>query len=366
MIGGMDMTLQQLKYMIMVAEKGSITEAAKELFISQPSLSGAIKEVENEAKITIFNRCRAGVALTTEGMEFLGYARQVVQQMELLESRYIDNRPEKQRFCISTQHYMFAANAFVELVKQFGQDRYEFILNETQTFQIIMDVRNRFSDLGVLYLSRANENVLVKVFEEYNLKFYELFTAAPHVFLRKGHPLADRVFSYTCHGSQTSLGQDQDPLPTGNGLSSHGVVDGDQGNLHKGPDHANHRRQRGAGDDDHVRAGHLRRLDIQEEAVAVLDGKFPHFIGVIGQKIVPEIMYLHFLSHISLQLLVKGNRHGSDCVDQCDAFHVIPPAGGRIPGPGSAADVRWLPLPPVPYRGSGRSPYRMPRHIRIL
>ena len=109
------MTLQQLKYMIMVAEKGSITEAAKELFISQPSLSGAIKEVENEAKITIFNRCRAGVALTTEGREFLGYARQVVQQMELLESRYIDNQSEKQRFCISTQHYTFAANAFWSL-----------------------------------------------------------------------------------------------------------------------------------------------------------------------------------------------------------------------------------------------------------
>ena len=186
------MTLQQLKYMIMVAERGSITEAAKELFISQPSLSGAIKEVENEAKITIFNRCRAGVALTAEGMEFLGYARQVVQQMELLESRYIDNQPEKQRFCISTQHYTFAANAFVELVKQFGQERYEFILNETQTYQIIMDVRNRFSDLGVLYLSRANENVLMKVFEEYDLNFFELFAAAPHVFLRKGHPLADQ------------------------------------------------------------------------------------------------------------------------------------------------------------------------------
>ncbi len=186
------MTLQQLKYMITVAEKGSITEAAKELFISQPSLSGAIKEVEKEAKVTIFNRCRAGVALTTEGMEFLGYARQVVQQMELLESRYIDNQPEKQRFCVSTQHYTFAANAFVELVQQFGQERYEFILNETQTYQIIMDVRNRFSDLGVLYLSGTNEDVLKKVFEENNLNFYELFTAVPHVFLRKGHPLADR------------------------------------------------------------------------------------------------------------------------------------------------------------------------------
>lgn len=186
------MTLQQLKYMITIAEKGFITEAAKELFLSQPSLSGAVKEVEHEAGITIFHRCRAGVALTAEGMEFLGYARQVVQQMELLESRYIEHRPEKQRFCISTQHYTFAANAFVELVRQFGQERYEFILNETQTHQIIMDVRNRFSDLGILYLGRTNEQVLRKTFEEYGLEFYELFTAAPHVFLRKGHPLAEQ------------------------------------------------------------------------------------------------------------------------------------------------------------------------------
>ena len=101
------MTLQQLKYMITVAEKGSITEAAKELYISQPSLSGTIKDVEKEVKITIFNRCRSGVALTMEGMEFLGYARQVVQQMELLESKYINVLPEKQRFCVSSQHYTF-------------------------------------------------------------------------------------------------------------------------------------------------------------------------------------------------------------------------------------------------------------------
>ena len=184
------MTLQYLKYLITVAEKGSITEAAKELYISQPSLSGAIKEVEKEAKITIFNRCRAGVALTKEGMEFLGYARQVVQQMDLLEAKYISNQAVKQRFCVSTQHYTFAANAFVELVQHFGQERFEFILNETQTHQIIEDVRNRFSDLGILYLCNSNENVLKKLFEEYNLNFIELFSAAPHIFIRKEHPLA--------------------------------------------------------------------------------------------------------------------------------------------------------------------------------
>ena len=185
-------TLQQLKYIITTAEKGSMTEAAKELFISQPSLSGAIRAVEKEAGVTIFNRCRAGVALSTEGMEFLGYARQVVQQMELLESKYVENRAPKQRFCVSTQHYTFAANAFVELVQQFGQERYEFILNEAQTHQIIEEVRNLFSDLGILYLCESNESVLRKNFAEYNLTFHELFTAKPHVFLRREHPLATR------------------------------------------------------------------------------------------------------------------------------------------------------------------------------
>lgn len=186
------MTLLQLKYMITAAEVGSITEAAKVLFISQPSLSGAIKEVEKEAGISIFTRCRAGIALTKEGMEFLGYARQVVQQMELLESKYINNQPPKQRFCISTQHYTFTANAFVELVQHFGQERFEFILNETQTHQIIEDVRNRFSDIGILYISNYNESVLKKVLEENDLSFHEIFSASPHVFLRKDHPLACR------------------------------------------------------------------------------------------------------------------------------------------------------------------------------
>lgn len=147
------MTLQQLKYMITVAEKGSITEAAKTLYISQPSLSEAIKEVEKEAGITIFIRRRSGAVPTKEGMEFLGYARQVLEQMDILNSRYIDYGTAKQRFCVSTQHYTFTANAFVELVRKYSHEHYEFILNETQTHQIIEDVRNRFSDLGILFLS---------------------------------------------------------------------------------------------------------------------------------------------------------------------------------------------------------------------
>ena len=186
------MTIQFLKYIVSVAEIGSITEAARQLHISQPSLSAAIKEAESEVGFSIFTRSRAGISLTKEGVEFLGYARQVIQEMNLLEDRFITNQPEKPRFCVSTQHYTFTANAFVDMVKKYGQDRFEFILNETQTHQILEDVKNRFCDLGVLYLSGRNEAFLKKTMDEMGLVFHELFTAVPHVFLRAKHPLAER------------------------------------------------------------------------------------------------------------------------------------------------------------------------------
>ena len=186
------MTLQQLKYVVKVAEKGSINEAAKELFISQPSLSNAIMELEKEIRTTIFVRNNRGVSITNEGAEFLGYARQVLTQSELLESKYISDRPVKQRFCISTQHYPFAANAFVELVREFGLDEYEFALNETTTYEMIENVKTMFSELGIIYLSNYNETVIRKILAENNLVYKELFTAKPHVFLFKNHPHAER------------------------------------------------------------------------------------------------------------------------------------------------------------------------------
>ena len=160
------MTVQQLKYILKVAEVGSITEAAKLLFISQPSLSNSIKETEKEAGITIFLRSRTGITLTKDGAEFLGYARQVIQQMELLEDRYVTNLPGKLTFGVSSQHYTFTENAFVELVKRFGQERYAFYYNETGTHQILDDVKNRVCDLGILYLSHENEVVMRKVIEK--------------------------------------------------------------------------------------------------------------------------------------------------------------------------------------------------------
>lgn len=187
------LTLQQLKYVLKVADSGSISEAAKSLFISQPSLSNAIKELEKEIKITIFTRCNRGIAISNEGAEFLGYARQVIQQSDMLEEKYLKAAPAKQRFCISTQHYTFTANAFVDLVREFGGSEYEFTIRETKTYEIIEDVKNLRSELGVIYVSNYNETVILKLLKESNIRFSELFTAKPHVFINKTHPLADKT-----------------------------------------------------------------------------------------------------------------------------------------------------------------------------
>ncbi len=186
------MTLQQLKYLLAVAEKGSISEAAKSLFVSQPSLSNAIRELETEVARTFFVRTSKGISLTNDGAEFIGYARQVVEQAALLEGKYLSGAPVKQRFSISTHHYLFAANAFVQLVKEYGGDEYEFTIRETKTFEIIEDVKLLRSELGIIYLSKFNESVIRKLLKESDIEFYPLFAAKPHVFIYKNHPLAGK------------------------------------------------------------------------------------------------------------------------------------------------------------------------------
>ena len=186
------MTLQQLKYAVKVAEKLSINEAAKELYISQPSLSNAIISLEKELQLTIFLRTNRGVTVTNKGREFLGYAQQVLMQTQLLESKFVKSGSSKQRFCVSSQHYLFVANAFVELVREYGLDEYEFSLYETTTHEVIENVRTLFSEMGIIYLSNYNESVLRKILSESDLIFTELYRATPHVFLFKEHPLASR------------------------------------------------------------------------------------------------------------------------------------------------------------------------------
>lgn len=186
------MTLQQLRYVVAVAETGNITEAAKRLFIAQPSLTNAIRELEKEMQITIFHRTNRGVSISNEGDVFLSYARQVLEQTSLLEERFLNPKERKSRFSVSCQHYSFAVNAFVDVIRKFGGSQYDFTLRETQTYEIIEDVSRLKSEIGILYTSSKNEDVIGKMLRQNGLEFQELFVAKPHVFLSSVHPFAEK------------------------------------------------------------------------------------------------------------------------------------------------------------------------------
>ena len=186
------MTLQQLRYLIAIAEYGSINAAAHNLYASQSNLSAAIKELERELGITIFTRSNRGVTLTNDGTELLGYARQVIEQADMLEDRYASGSSKHARLSISTQHYAFSLQAFMDTIDQFPGDEYDFILRECATGEIIDDVRTFRSEVGILYLDDFNYRVLSKAFADANVTFYHLFDARVHVFLAENHPLASK------------------------------------------------------------------------------------------------------------------------------------------------------------------------------
>jgi len=183
------MTITQLRYAIVVANSNSMGEAARTLFISQPSLSASIRELEKEIGIKLFIRSNRGISVTAEGKEFIGYARQVVEQFQLIETRYVDNEHVKKKIGISLQHYAFAVKAFVEMVKQFGMSEYEFAIHETQTYEVIEDVASLRSEIGILYLNEFNRQVLTKIFLEKGIEYKELLKCGIYVYMYKQHPL---------------------------------------------------------------------------------------------------------------------------------------------------------------------------------
>ena len=186
------MTLQQLKYVVCVAEVGNISLAAEKLFIAQPSLTNAIKNLEEELGITIFSRNNRGVLITEQGNVFLSYARQMLDQLDLIESKFLNKKEIKPYFSVSCQHYSFAVNAFIDVINKFNASSYNFTIRETQTYEIIEDVKDLVSEVGVLYLSKKNEEVITKLLKENDIKFEELFEAKPHVFISNDHPLAKK------------------------------------------------------------------------------------------------------------------------------------------------------------------------------
>lgn len=186
------MRIQQLQYVIKIVETGSMNEAAKQLYITQPSLSNAVRNLETEMGIQIFIRNPKGITLTKDGMEFLSYARQILEQTALLEERYKGDNTSRELFSVSSQHYAFVVNAFVALFNGTDMTQYELFLREIRTWEIIDDVKNFRSEIGVLFLNSYNRDVLTKLFDDNSLIATTLFTTTPHIFVSKSNPLANR------------------------------------------------------------------------------------------------------------------------------------------------------------------------------
>ena len=186
------MTLQQLHYVITISETGSMNSAAELLYVAQPSLTGAVKELEKELGITIFHRSGRGVSLTNEGLEFITNARQVYYQYETLMGKYGKSGKRKKKFGVSAQHYSFAVKIFVETVKQYDAEKYDFAIRETTTKDVIDDVIISKSEIGILYLSDFNRKAIEKILKRNELEFHSLTECDAYVYMWKGHPLAGR------------------------------------------------------------------------------------------------------------------------------------------------------------------------------
>lgn len=184
------MTLQQLHYVITISETGSLSKASEVLYVAQPSLTSAVKELEKELGIVIFHRSGKGMVLTNDGVEFLTYAREVYHQYESLLEKYGKSGTLKKKFGISTQHYSFAVKGFVELVKKFNTAEYEFAIRETRTREVIEDVSTMKSEIGILYLSDFNRKIILKLLHSQGLEFHKLIDCNAYVYLWRGHPLA--------------------------------------------------------------------------------------------------------------------------------------------------------------------------------
>ena len=184
------MTLTQLNYLITIAETKSLNKAAEQLYVSQPSLTNAIKELEKELGITLFYRSGRGVTLTNDGTEYLLYAKQIYGQYESVLEKYGKGGSYKKKFGVSTQHYSFAVKAFVDMAKEFDMSKYEFALRETKTMEVISDVNTMKSEIGILYLSDFNRKAIEKLLKSYDLEFHHLVDCQAYVYIWKDHPLA--------------------------------------------------------------------------------------------------------------------------------------------------------------------------------
>ena len=275
------MQIQQLRYLVAAAEHGSFRAAAQHLFVSQSSLSVAIGDLERECGTTAFSRTTRGITLTSEGVELVSYARQVLEQVDLMERRYARDRVRETRLCVSSQHYYFVVEAFGDFVDAHGgEGACDFSLRETYTNQVIKDVQDSRSDLGVIYLSNYNDRVIRRVLEAGDLRFMSLFVAQPHVFVSAHNPLAERdsiapeeltgLFRYVQEGIQSSSYFAEEPLATI--PNARRITVGDNGTL--------------------------ARLLARGEGYTIATGVFPENEGLVSVPLeTDEVMNVGYIAH---------------------------------------------------------------------
>lgn len=186
------MTILQLKYAITIANVSSMRQAADKLFISQPALSSSIRELEEELGIHIFERTSRGIIVTEEGKEFLEYAKQAVSQYAILEDRYISEDKDKNHFSVSMQHYVFAVRAFVNTIKKYDSSRYVYTVRETKTNEVLSDVSDLKSEVGIVAYTKGSEKLMRKLFQQNRLCFEQLMVRDTYAYVSRNHPLAHR------------------------------------------------------------------------------------------------------------------------------------------------------------------------------
>ena len=184
------MTLQQIKYILGVAEAGSLNKASEKLFVSQPSLTSSVHDAEAELGFPIFNRTARGVKPTQHGADFIRDARELYKSYESLMQRY--STDGKKSFSVSTLYYAFARTAFVEMVKEFSAKTYDFSFCEKKASGVIADVALGKSELGILYLSDSNRESILKMLKSNALEFHHLTECNAFAYLHKSHPLAKK------------------------------------------------------------------------------------------------------------------------------------------------------------------------------
>ena len=219
-------TIQHLRYIVTISEAGSINKASEQLYIAQPSLTSALHDIEKDLGVTLFRRSGRGVTPTNDGVEFIQYARQVLQQYDQLLEKYGKAGNIKKKFGISTQHYSFAVKSFVEMAKKHDTGEYEFAIRETRTRDVIYDVATGRSEIGILYLSDFNRKAIEKLLRTNGLRFTPLTSCDAYVYLWSGHPLAQQdsirfseLDDYPClsfeQGAEASFYFNEEILSTG-------------------------------------------------------------------------------------------------------------------------------------------------------